>query len=108
LRTRPQTTSACARLRTSWLQALVNPADTEELALTLNGKKRKINLADFIAAFKAHKLEPRQQYNILLKMEQAWPAWLECIEASFLSDDLKAAYVNLLRERFDSLSPLVP
>ena len=30
--------------------ALVLPEDTEELALTLNGKKRKIKKADFVAS----------------------------------------------------------
>ncbi|MBK8668692.1 MAG: hypothetical protein IPN89_04190 [Saprospiraceae bacterium] len=29
--------------------AIVNPADTEELALTLNGKKRKLNYNDFLS-----------------------------------------------------------
>ena len=32
--------------------ALVNPADKEDLALTLNGKKKKITRNDFIAAFR--------------------------------------------------------
>ncbi|HQK41322.1 MAG TPA: HipA domain-containing protein, partial [Flavobacterium alvei] len=31
--------------------ALVNPNDTEELALNLNGKKKKLNYADFLAAY---------------------------------------------------------
>jgi serine/threonine-protein kinase HipA len=31
--------------------ALVNPADTEEMALSLNGKKRKLKYDDFLSAF---------------------------------------------------------
>ncbi len=36
---------------------LVNPADDEDLALTLNGKKKKIKKADFEAAFKTLKIK---------------------------------------------------
>lgn len=36
---------------------LVNPADDEDLALTLNGKKKKISKAGFVAAFNKFKLD---------------------------------------------------
>jgi len=83
---------------------LVNPADDEDLALTLNGKKRKIKRADFVAAFTACKLDPKQQANIFRKMERAKAAWLDFIEASFLSDDLKTRYKLLLQDRFGRLA----
>lgn len=80
--------------------ALINPADDEDLALTLNGKKRKIKRTDFIAAFNTCKLDPKQQENLFKKLERAKPAWLNLIETSFLSDDLKVKYRDLLEERF--------
>jgi len=48
---------------------IVNPDDDEELALTLNGKKKKINRNDFIKAFNTLNLEIRQQENIFNKMD---------------------------------------
>jgi serine/threonine-protein kinase HipA len=36
---------------------IVNPTDDEELALTLNGKKKRIKKADFIAAFNTLNLD---------------------------------------------------
>ncbi len=63
--------------------ALVNPADDEDLALTLNGKKKKINRRDFETAFKTSKLDEKQQQNIFMKMEKSKPKWLACIETSF-------------------------
>lgn len=39
--------------------ALVMPEDTEELALTLNGNKRKIKKTDFIASMQALGLEDK-------------------------------------------------
>lgn len=79
---------------------LVNPADEEDTALTLNGKKKKIKRSDFVAAFNAAKLDAKQQENMFTKMEQAKTKWVEFIDISFLSDDLKDAYKELIRERF--------
>jgi len=47
--------------------------------------------------------EEKQQENIFKKMEKALPKWCEFIEWSFLSEEMKAAYVKLLRERFGRL-----
>ncbi len=79
--------------------ALVNPADNEELALTLNGKKKKIKRSDFVSAFTAAKLETKQQENIFKKMETAKDMWLEFIKISFLSNEFKKAYKELIQER---------
>ncbi len=84
--------------------ALVNPADDEDLALTLNGKKKKINRSDFTAAFNTLALEPKQQENIFNKMEKAFPAWMAMIDSSFLNDEWKEKYKALINERFKRLS----
>lgn len=78
---------------------LVNPADEEELALTLNGKKKKIKKSDFIDAFNTLKLDGKQQANLFNKMIKAEPAWLQLIDASFMSEEFKAQYRRLIRER---------
>lgn len=83
--------------------ALVHPADDEDLALTLNGKNKKIKRSDFTTAFETCKLEKKQQENIFRKMERAKPEWMKFIDISFISDDLKSAYRKLLDERFDRL-----
>ncbi len=79
---------------------LVNPTDKEELALTLNGKKKKIKRSDFKSAFTSSKLEERQQENIFKKMETALDKWMNFIEISFLSNEFKKAYKELIQERF--------
>lgn len=85
--------------------AIVNPADDEDLALTLNGKKKKIKYHDFTAAFTTLKLEPKQQEMIFRKMEKAKEKWMEFIDISFLSDDYKVMYKQIITDRFDRLSP---
>jgi len=85
--------------------AVVNPADDEDLALTLNGKKKKINRNDFIVAFTTLGLEEKQQENIFNKMAKVRTAWLEIIDISFLNEEMKTVYKNLIQDRFDRLYP---
>jgi len=82
---------------------LVNPADDEDLALTLNGKKKKINRQDFIKAFTSSDLDKKQQENIFGKMVKAKGQWLDFIDISFLSTDFKTSYKNLIQDRFSRL-----
>lgn len=86
--------------------AIVNPADDEDLALTLNAKKKKIKRRDFVAAFTTLNLEAKQQENIFNKMEKAKDTWLDLIDKSFLSADFKVAYKELIVERFLRINSL--
>ena len=83
--------------------ALVNAKDDEDLALTLNGKKKKIKKVDFVAAFNASKLDVKQQDNIFKKMKKSKTNWMKLIDISFLNKELKASYKSLLEERFSRL-----
>ena len=83
---------------------LVNPEDDEDLALTLNGKKKKIHHHDFVAAFNTLNLATKQQENIFRKMAHAKAKWMEFIDISFLSDDFKKKYKLLIQERFNRLT----
>lgn len=78
---------------------LVNPADEEDLALTLNAKKKEIRKNDFVAAFNSSKLHPKQQENIFKKLEKFIPKWLGFIDISFLPDKMKENYKNLIKEK---------
>lgn len=83
--------------------ALVNPADDEDLALTLNGKKKKIKRGDFVAAFDTLKVGKKQQDNIFKKMDTAREKWLDFIDQSFLNDRYKVAFQALINDRFKRL-----
>ncbi len=82
---------------------LVNPADDEELALTLNGRKKKLKRRDFEAAMTTLKMDTQQQQNIFKKMEKAWPAWEQWIDMSFLTEDYKLQYKSIVQERLARL-----
>ena len=81
--------------------ALVHPADEEEMALTLNGRKKKLTKQDFVAAMNTLKLEEKQQEMIFNKMAKAWPQWQELIDRSFMSVEFKEKYKSLLKERMN-------
>jgi serine/threonine-protein kinase HipA len=78
---------------------LVNPEDKEELALTLNGKKRNIRRNDFTTAFKIIKLDEKQQRNIFDKFDKAILRWNDLIDTSFLDNKMKDAYKELVKNK---------
>ena len=84
--------------------ALVNPADDEDLALTLNGKKKRINRKDFETAFSTLKLDAKQQANLFSKMEKNRNKWIEFIQISFLSKDFKDKYIQIINDRFERIA----
>jgi serine/threonine-protein kinase HipA len=83
--------------------SLVNPADDEEMALSLNGKKKKLKKQDFVAAMNTSKLDEKQQENIFNKMKKSESKWMQQIDMSFLSDDFKEQYKAMIQDRFNRL-----
>lgn len=77
--------------------SLIMPEDNEELALTLNGKKRKIKRADFETAMLSAGLEDKIIQNIFAKFSKSLDKWLEFIDVSFLPNDMKGPYKELLK-----------
>ncbi|MEG2150977.1 MAG: HipA domain-containing protein [Bacteroidaceae bacterium] len=83
--------------------ALVMPEDTEELALTLNGKKRKIRRSDFELAMSGSGLEAKIIEKMFAKFEKASGKWLEFINISFLPDDMKVLYKQIIQTKLEVL-----
>ena len=84
--------------------ALVMPEDTEELALTLNGKKRKIKKTDFAASMQASGLEDKVINNIFAKFTKAKEKWFEFIDLSFLPDEMKEGFKAIIAEKLNLLA----
>lgn len=84
--------------------AIVNPKDKEELALTLNGKKSRLKLSDFLKASATMGIEKNVTMQLIASMKNALPAWAELINNSFLSKDMKEAYLELIDKRIKALS----
>ncbi len=83
--------------------ALVMPDDTEELALTLNAKKRKIKKEDFEISMQASGLEKKVIDNIFNKFIRVKDKWFEFIEISFLPNEMKEEFKSLINEKLNIL-----
>jgi serine/threonine-protein kinase HipA len=79
--------------------AVKNPE--EEIALTLKGKKSNLKAADFVDYYAKERLQLNDKTiaTILLQMKKATPKWKELLEISFLTDEMKEKYLELLESR---------
>jgi serine/threonine-protein kinase HipA len=82
---------------------LVIPDDTEELALTLNGKKNRLSRNDFEKAFLKSGLDTKVISNLFLRFEKGVHEWQEFIKISFLNDEFKEEYSRLIMNRWNML-----
>ena len=78
---------------------LVLPSDKEELALTLNAKKQKIKSQDFVSAMTNSGLEGKVIQNMFQRFRSAEEKWYAWIDNSFLSQEMKAGYKMMIKER---------
>ena len=72
--------------------SIVMPEDDEELALTLNGKKKKIKREDFEKAMSDSGMDEKSIANLFKKFERAYPKWIEMIAQSFLPEEQQGLY----------------
>ena len=82
---------------------LIVKGDDEELALTLNGKKKKIRQGDFLVLSKRFGLEDKTTDNIFLKFKNVIPSWQDFIEISFLPPELKTRYRELVAKKSNQI-----
>lgn len=84
--------------------ALVIPEDTEELALTLCGKKRKLTPQHFLEAMTVSGLDERICENIFARFARILPEWEACIRRSFLPQEMQERYIALIRHKFEAFN----
>lgn len=78
---------------------LAMPEDNEELALTLNGKKRKLRRDDFIKSITSSGVDAKVIDNMARRFGRALPQWFWLIDRSFLPEDMRRAYKGLILRR---------
>jgi serine/threonine-protein kinase HipA len=79
--------------------AIKNP--NEEMALPLKGKKSNLKASDFIDYYAKERLQLNEKTiaTILEQMKKATPKWKELLAISFLSEEMKEKYLELLESR---------
>ena len=83
--------------------ALVMPEDKEELALNLNGKKRKLKMSDFVTAMREARMEEKVIENLFRKFLRMEDKWMEFIGASFLPEEMQIDYKEIIIEKLERL-----
>ena len=83
---------------------IVQAKTKEEIALPLNGKKRHLTAEDLINYYGAQlHLNKKIISQVVHEIKHALPLWKALIKHSFLSEEMKIKYLNLLVERCQCL-----
>ena len=80
--------------------------DPEELALTLDGRKRKLTRQNFVNAMRTTGLDDKVIGNILLKFQKVQPRWEAFIDQSFLPEELRERYKAEISQRLAVLTAI--
>jgi serine/threonine-protein kinase HipA len=83
---------------------IVNPDDTEELALTLDGKRKRLKKEHFERLAKGLGLTDKQIQRVFKRMISNRHKAMEWIDQSFLSTKQKVAYKKVVHNRYTQLS----
>ena len=83
---------------------IANPEDKEELALTLGGKKKKLNRVYFERFVEGLGLTPKQIQGVFKRFEKNKEKAITWIDQSFLSNIMKEAYLEILNERYSKIA----
>lgn len=76
--------------------SIVMPEDDEELALTLNGKKKKIKREDFEKAMRDSGMDDKAIANVFNKFSKSLSKWEEFINASFLPKEKQKEFQDYI------------
>lgn len=82
---------------------LIHPSDKEDLALTLNGKKKRIRRLDFDAFAKNLKISEQVRNNIYKDFSVQVDEMNNWIEKSFLTQEFKKRYFEIIMDKFKRL-----
>lgn len=83
--------------------AIVMPEDTEELALSLNGWKKKLMREDFMESMLSSGLDEVVAKRILDRFQKYQNKWNEIIEVSFINNEQKEQFKMLISGRLSTL-----
>lgn len=78
--------------------------DPEELALNLNGKKRKLKRKDFNEAISKAQIPEKAIENLWNRIEKGIQNWQKIIKDSFLSNELKEILLGLINRRAEQIN----
>ncbi|MFN3488027.1 MAG: HipA domain-containing protein [Emticicia sp.] len=82
---------------------LAMPEDNEQMALTINGKKNRLKKHDFDKLAESLAINPITSERVYNKFQKQIIPIKNMISESFLSEEMKMQYIDLIEERLDIL-----
>lgn len=82
---------------------IVNPTDTDELALTIAGKRKRITKSILLNFALEMELSKKQVESVFKRFNATEKAALNLIKTSFLSNNMQSRYKNILEDRYEIL-----
>ncbi len=82
---------------------VIMPEDTEEVALSMNGKKTKLRRKDFILFSDVCGIPEKAAEKMIQRLLSFVPKWIGMIEASFLPENMKTSFIEMMLARAHSL-----
>lgn len=84
--------------------AVVMPEDTEELALSLNGWKKKLMREDFLDAILSSGIDKVVAERIIGRFQKYQNKWNELIDQSFIAEEQKQSFKQLIAQHLETLN----
>jgi serine/threonine-protein kinase HipA len=85
--------------------AIANPADNEELALTLKGRKNKLEPSHFVQFGRELGLNEKQVVGVFHRLLEQKDLAFDTVHSSFLTQGMQDKYISVLEERYSRLYP---
>ena len=83
---------------------VVIPSDTEQLALTINGKKQNIRRKDFIVFAESLEIPEKSALKMIEKVVKLEEKFITMCNESYMPENMKSSLVKLIRERISVLT----
>ncbi len=81
----------------------IMPADKEQFALAMNGKKTNIRKGDFLKFANYCNISPKTANKLIENLVNLTPKWISLCEASLLSEELKERLNKIIVQRSETL-----
>lgn len=79
--------------------------DSEEMALSLNGKKRKLTINDFLLFAKNIGLSEKQVDSVFARFQASIPEAKKIIQNSFMPENLQEEFFEIIKKRASEFFP---
>ena len=82
---------------------LINTKDPEEMALTVNGKKKNLHKKDFLLLAGKYGIVEKVYFSLVNRLKKDLSVTKELITTSLLSEELKEKFIQMMEERLARL-----